>query len=379
MEPAWLQYLQQGVARQLVDFSHHNHPLSSIVNVFNQDRNRELCSRAYGENLATIDLSDASDSVSFELMKRLTHGLPLARYFYACRSHTAMIGGKAHPLVKFAPMGSALCFINECFVFASVVELAYRKHYGEASLGYHSGISVYGDDIICPKEIYNSVVDILTSIGFTVNEQKSYSSGPYYESCGVEYLYGALITTIKHPRAHLLQQKDRVSPDLVGTVTDLANSLLRLGYTTSRRILLKRFERYSVRFGNKDVAFMKLLQFNDNGIQPIVEPYTSTRWDANLQCRTRTQLQCRTTPTRHRMDYHHFQWMMLPRCRAERLTVFKTPKKVIFHSKWSDKAVIFLSRFQHWDLLESGEICENGTCRTGRLRSSLAYHKQSLG
>lgn len=370
MEPAWLQFLQQGIARQLVDFTHFRHPLSQIINVFDQDNNRSLCSRAEYEGLATIDLSDASDSVSYELMKRLTRGLPLARYYHASRSHSANIRGTVYPLVKFAPMGSALCFINECFVFASVVELAYRIHFGKASRGHHSGVSVYGDDIICPKEIYDLVVTILTSLGFLVNESKSFCSGSYYESCGVEYLYGALITTIKHPRAHLLQRGKTVSPDLIGTVTDLANSLHAGGYFLARRILLKKFSKYSIRLGNRLLPFDRVLRFDGKGVIPIHESYAATRWDANLQRAVRVQLDLRATQLRGTMDYHHFQWMM-PEPRA----AVDYPKQVVVSAKWSDKAITCLARFRHWDLLRTGDLCETGSCKTGRLRYVLTYKK----
>lgn len=371
MEPAWLQFLQQGIARQLVAYSHHGHPLARIINVFNQDTNRSLCSRAVYEGLATIDLSDASDSVSYELMKRLTHGLPLARFYHASRSHSADIRGTVYPLNKFAPMGSALCFINECFVFASVVELAYRIHFGKASRGHLSGVSVYGDDIICPKEIYDLVVDILTSLGFLVNESKSFCSGSYYESCGVEYLYGALIRTIKHPRAHLHQTMETVSPDLIGTVTDLANSLHAGGYFLARRILLKKFSKYTIRHGNRLLPFDRMLRFDRKGVIPICESYAATRWDANLQRAVRVQLDLRATQLRDRMDYHHFQWMMP----VSRVAVSDRPKKLIFDSKWSVKAITCLARFRHWDLLQTGDLCETGSCKTGRLRYVLTYKK----
>lgn len=370
MEPAWLQYLQQGLARQLVAYSHHDHPLSSMINVFDQNNNRTLCARAYEQGYATIDLSDASDSVSFDLMMRLTKGMPLCRYYYATRSHTANIRGMEHPLSKFAPMGSALCFINECFVFASVVELAYRLRYGKASRGHHSGVSVYGDDIVCPQELFESVTEILTSLGFIINAKKSFSSGAYFESCGVEYLYGASIETIKHPRSHLLQEEMWVSPDLVGTVTDLANTLLTSGYFLARRILLKKFSTYSVRVGNRKYRFMDLVTFGSTGLVPMMQSYTTTRWDQQLQRRVRKQFQCKIKPVPDTMDYHHFQWSMVPRTRAERLKT-KCFVTITPDPKWSYKATLFLLRSHHWDLLQEGEVCEVGSCRTGVKRAKV--------
>jgi len=374
MEPAWLQYLQQGIARQLVDYSHHAfHPLSRMVDVLCQDKNRALCAGAWIKGLSTLDLTDASDSISFELMKRLTKGLPLARYYYASRSHSAVLQNEVIPLGKFAPMGSALCFITECFVFASVVELAFRIHFGSASRGFQSGISVYGDDIICPSEINYLVVDILHSLGFMINDQKSCLSGPYYESCGVEYLFGALINTIKHPRTHLFEQKKVVSPAKIGTVTDLANTLRASHYFSARRILLKYFEKIEVRVNNKNVPFMKLVRFDPKGLVPMVDPYTPTRWDVNLQRATSSQLHCQAVYRRSSKDYHHFQWLTIEENRGTQRRVrppIQEPAPI-----WSTKAVLCLSRFRHWDLLRDGELREAGSCRTGPLRHVLRHIK----
>jgi len=366
MEPAWLQFLQQGVASQLVAYTHRNtHPLSRMVNVFNQEVNRTLCARAYADSYATIDLSDASDSVSFELIGRLIKGTPLYRYYYGTRSVTTILDGDMHTMIKFAPMGSALCFINECFVFASVAELAYRIHYGKASRGYQSGISIYGDDIVCPVELYESIVDILSSLGFIINTKKSYSSGGYYESCGVEYLYGALIETIKHPRAHLLQKEKWVSPDLVGTVTDLANSLGTLGYYTARRILLKKFSGYCLKVGNRKYSFMDVVYFSDDGLKPIIDDYTHTRWDSDIQARVSKHFRCTTAPTPGSQDYTHFQWSTILRNRR----VLSHGFDLSYHEKWSSKAILFLCKSKQFDLLRTGEVQEVGACKTGRLRT----------
>lgn len=362
MEPATLQYLQQGVARQLVEFTHRaNHPMSKLVDLYSQDRNRSLCAQAEMLKLATIDLSDASDSVSWRLIRRLCIGTPLHAYLYGSRSFTTILDGKEYTFDKFAPMGSALCFPVECMLFASVVELAFRLHYGQASKGHLSGCSVYGDDIICPSEIYYLVVDILESLGFKVNSQKSFSTGNYYESCGVEYLDSVRINTIRHPRSHLFS-KGMVSPDEVTMVSDLANTLRQHGYFQARRNLLTSFNKVKVRIGNRAVPFMDLMDFSELGCIPIESSYHRLAWSDELQCSGRRVWSCQLVAKKTEWDF--LEW--------KSHYVSSLPRTITsVHPKWSDKAITCLSQFKWFELLENGDIEDVGSRRTGRMRYIL--------
>lgn len=380
MEPAWLQYLQQGVKDQLVAFTHRaGHPLSRMVDIFSQERNRSLCAEAYQRSLATIDLTDASDSVSWTLVGMLTRGLPLQRYLHGTRSVATVIGGHTVRMGKYAPMGSALCFPIECYVFASVVELAFRIHYGKASHGHLSGCSVYGDDIIVPAEIYHLVVGILESLGFVVNTRKSFSSGGYYESCGVEYLYGASIQSVKHPRSHLLSQEVE-SPEKVGLVTDLANTLYAHGYFRARRKLLKQYEKASVRIGSRCVAFMDLVLFDKDHCVPVVEPYCVSYWNRLLFRREYAHWSCLAANSAATSDHLETMAGWKQRLRSERISCvrggFITPR---VHPKWSDKAVAFLAGTHNWDMLENGDVTVVGKRRTGRLHYRLKRTNRAVG
>jgi len=372
MEPAWLQYLQQGVAAQLVAFTHDfRHPLNMLVNIFSQERNRELCAWAVDRGLATIDLSDASDSVSWSLIRELTKGLPIARYLFGTRSTSTVLDGRVVRMSKFAPMGSALCFPIECFVFASIVELAHRIHYGRASRGHLSGCSVYGDDIICPSEIYHLVVDILTSLGFVVNESKSFSSGSYRESCGVEYSHGALITTVKHPRSHLLCQ-EVVSPEWIGLVSDLANSLYMAGYFRCRRQLLRYFSEKRVRVGSRLALFMDLMVFDGEHCFPVGQPYARTTFDRLIQRSVERLWSCDARVGRAGSDYVDYQSTNVRRDRSVRISdLVHTATKRCVDPKWSRTAVVALAKYGHWDLLAGDDVQVVGQRRTGRLRYTL--------
>jgi len=377
MEPAWLQFLQQGVANQLMRYIHHgSHSLSGYINLYSQDVNRDLCAMAYSHGYSTIDLSDASDSVSWRLIRYLCKGMPIYRYLFATRSTSAIVAGVESVFDKFAPMGSALCFPIECILFASIVELAYRTHYGQASRGHLSGCSVYGDDIICPSEIYHLVVGLLNHLGFKVNTSKSSHGGGYFESCGVEYLYGAKIMTIKHPRNHLTCG-DVVSPDRVGLVTDLANTLLSCGYLEARRTLLKYYEGKRIRVNHRIQPFMDFVSFDSGHCVPVIEPYNTGTWNVDLQCLGVTRKSIVTSSLKSRYDWDEYHSRTLPSLREDRLRVNSLPKPV--NPKWSLKAVTFLSKHHFWSLLEKGSVEDVGACRTGRTHQRISRSFVPLG
>lgn len=377
MEPAWLQFLQQGVARQLLTFTHEGwHPLSKFTDVASQERNRILCARAWEFGYSTIDLSNASDSVSWRLMKRLTRRIPLARYLYGTRSSSSLLEGTEKSFDKFAPMGSALCFPIECILFASVVELAYRIHYGQASKGYLSGCSVYGDDIICPSEIYGLVTSILQSLGFTVNASKSFSSGGYYESCGVEYLYGVRINTIRHPRMRI-ESLDTLPPESVGSITDLANTLLLSGYTDARRLLLVSYQGSSVSIGHRKVPFMDLVRFGSTHCESILPSRRRGRWNSKLHCSVGRERSLRIVVAATEFDFLDWESENVPRSRQQRQRQ-QLPRNVVVDERWSVKGVTYLARFRCWDLLEKGDVQVGGVRRTGRLHYKLGYRYRSL-
>lgn len=122
MEPVTLMYFQQGVWREIDRVVRRSTYLRDRICFEEQSRNTELAKRGSIErNYATIDLSSASDSVSYKLVKEVFRGTKLLRYIFATRSRKTLLpDGRVIVLKKFAPMGSALCFPIETILFASI-------------------------------------------------------------------------------------------------------------------------------------------------------------------------------------------------------------------------------------------------------------------
>ena len=125
-------------------------------------------------DLATIDLSSASDSVTTELVKLV---MPNDWFYYldVFRSrHTDCEGTIVTPHM-FSSMGNGFTFELESLLFYAITRAAC---YYTGSAGR---ISVYGDDIICPSQGYDAVASALAFYGFKVNAKKSFAEGPFRE------------------------------------------------------------------------------------------------------------------------------------------------------------------------------------------------------
>ncbi len=201
-EPSYLQKMQQGILTLLTERL-GDHP---TIGWLDQTRNRELArSASQDKSLSTLDLSEASDRVSLRLVKNL---IKFNEYFLNCvlatRTTSAELpSGERIHLRKFATMGSALCFPIESMVFWTIVVMAIAKARGEylpssqTLKSLEGRASVYGDDIIVPREYTQPVIELLELFGLKVNRSKSFSDSYFRESCGAEFYNGHDVSIVR--------------------------------------------------------------------------------------------------------------------------------------------------------------------------------------
>lgn len=205
IEPTCMQFVQQAFMRSLVPQLENRKSSSSFVGFTDQEPNQRFA--AYGSaggGLATLDLSEASDRVANWLVEELFADFPhFLEGIQACRStHASLPDGRIIPLTKFASMGSALTFPIEAMVFASIViesvcRVLSLPLSAKSLRSLRGRVRVYGDDIIVPVECAEQVADDLETFGFKVNRRKSFWTGEFRESCGVEYWRGRDVTHVK--------------------------------------------------------------------------------------------------------------------------------------------------------------------------------------
>jgi hypothetical protein len=206
IEPAVMQYMQQAVLRNILSAIKEDGFLHRVVGFDDQDPNRELAREgSHSGDLATLDLSEASDRVSNQHVLAMLEDWPhLCEAVQSTRSRKADVPGHGVlRLAKFASMGSALCFPIEAMVFLTVIFLGIERESStllsrDALIKrYRERVRVFGDDLIVPREHVLSVVDELETFGFRVNISKSFWTGRFRESCGREYYDGQDVSVVK--------------------------------------------------------------------------------------------------------------------------------------------------------------------------------------
>jgi len=204
IEPSYMQYMQQGLAAMFVDRIRGDQTMGKVVGFDDQWRNHRLVRKgSIDGSLASLDLSEASDRVSWQLVQAMLAPYPLIlEAVDATRSRRADVLGEVIPLSKFASMGSALTFPIEAMVFATCAFVGVQRSLGRrldrADVNsLRSEVRVYGDDIIVPADLAQSVIEALESFGFKVNRTKSFWTGKFRESCGKEYYDGHDVSVVR--------------------------------------------------------------------------------------------------------------------------------------------------------------------------------------
>jgi hypothetical protein len=216
IEPVCMQYMQQAVFRAFrveLDQTY----LVNFIGVESQEPNQLLAlSGSLNGDVATLDLSEASDRVSNLLVTILFEDFPdlhdLVQASRSLRADVPSVG--VVTLHRFASMGSALCFPVESMVFFTIVMMGIQKaqdihftkpHQVSEWLGQ---VRVYGDDICVPVDAVPYVVDMLEAFGLRVNNNKSFWTGKFRESCGKEYYSGEDVTLCRVRRPLPSSRKD---------------------------------------------------------------------------------------------------------------------------------------------------------------------------
>lgn len=187
IEPSLNVFLQQGVGRWL---GRHLRDVGFADIFHGQAVNRRLASDLRN---GTIDLSNASDTITLALVKYL---LP-ADWFAlldCIRSHKWEYRKEVGTYENFSSQGNAFTFPLETMIFKAVVMAATGLNKKE--------VTVYGDDIILDASLCKQACEGLVTAGFTPNWEKSYWGQHdderrfFRESCGADWYRGVLVTPV---------------------------------------------------------------------------------------------------------------------------------------------------------------------------------------
>lgn len=140
--------------------------------------------RLFADCFATIDLSDASDRISFALVELM---LPLEWFLMLRRLKNDFItdGTNTLRLNKFCGQGNGFTFELETLIFFVIASVAVKRNGQDPK-----GVFVYGDDTIVPEASAHAVMDAYEKCGLVVNKEKSFTTGLFKESCGYDTFDG---------------------------------------------------------------------------------------------------------------------------------------------------------------------------------------------
>jgi hypothetical protein len=308
MEPAIYMYFQQLLAGKLSDAIAKSE-FGKFITLQDQTNNQRLASQgSITNNIDTLDLKSASDSMSMQLVERV---FPREWLYYMKATRTSVVelpDGTKQSVNKFAPMGSALCFPTQCIVFTAICiealvcflidrsgsysALPLESQIREAIslLSEHRGgsegineLAVYGDDICVDTKLTPYVTDLLSSYGFTVNVDKSFTADDSFrESCGKFYLGGDDVSPFFY-RVNLFG--NRTSAKDIANMIGVVNSIPKDMFPKTRKHLLSVLLTHNpyLAFGNKPGD--GVVQVDRSGHLWSINPHLKSRWNNALQRR----------------------------------------------------------------------------------------------
>jgi len=172
-------------------------------------------------------------------------------------------------------MGSALCFPVECLVFAAVIEYVTQEWCNRGRL-VKPAYSVFGDDLVVATEISSDVIEALTSLGFTVNHDKSFINGKFKESCGGDYYAGIDVSSLYYSIDCYNPRK--LSPEVYAALCSICNMCMERGLHELRGFILKLVLPYGPYFTDTTMRSPELCS-----PQPT-NYHVRRKWNEEYQC-----------------------------------------------------------------------------------------------
>jgi hypothetical protein len=235
-EPVSHQWCQQSILDFLTS-SLHKTPISASIHFRDQRFNQDLAKKAsHTQSHATIDLSSASDRLSCWLVERIFRRNPtLVEALHASRTRwvSNTIDKRSpshHKLRKFACMGSACTFPIQSYVFCvlAVSSVLFARNIRPSIRSIRQAASevlVFGDDMIVPTDAWEHLQGLLRDLGLKVNHAKTFVSGRFRESCGLDAWDGSDVTptyTITYP--------DVSRPESIASSVETHNNFVKRGW-----------------------------------------------------------------------------------------------------------------------------------------------------
>lgn len=146
-------------------------------------------------SLSTIDLKSCSDTILIELVELLLDSNDFYQLLMIIRSPCTEINGEEVELNMISTMGNGFTFPLMTMIFLSLYYgfLCKKEEIKSFYIDF-SEFGVFGDDIVIPTTYFSEFCSVIEEAGFVINNDKSFSTGNFRESCGGDYEAGVEIT-----------------------------------------------------------------------------------------------------------------------------------------------------------------------------------------
>ncbi|DAD50265.1 TPA_asm: RNA-directed RNA polymerase [ssRNA phage Gerhypos.4_9] len=257
----------------------------SFIDFKDQSKSGEMVLLASRDrDLATVDLSDASDRLScwtVERMFRANSSILIALHAARTRYLRDEISKDTGflSLRKFASQGTATTFpvmsLTMLFIALGATLKDDENVTWQTLWKYSNQVRVFGDDIILPAHGYDRLLRAMELLQLKVNAAKSYVHGHFRESCGVDGYLGYDVTPLKPKRI------DGDSPASCQAVVDNSNNLYKKGYWNASAamfgLLPERLRRATRVVGKYDAGSSGLISYCGDD-----ERHLGKRWNTRL-------------------------------------------------------------------------------------------------
>lgn len=259
--------------------------IGDLIRFSDQTYNQSVCLEGSKEgNIATIDLSAASDRVTchavaqlFRSNPRLLRCLQATRTQYISQNIRSDIPGRVR-LRKFSTMGSACTFPVESLLFLALTlaSIATKRRMKPSARNFRDligSVAVFGDDICCPEDSRELLLDALEVCDFKVNTDKSFWTGKFRESCGIDAIGGVVITP-----AYWRMSNDG-TPESFASNAEVANNFYKKFLVNTASYLDSTNGRHKLPLVTVDSGSLGRKSFVD----PTSSRVLKTRWNKDLQ------------------------------------------------------------------------------------------------
>jgi hypothetical protein len=137
-------------------------------------------------------------------------------------------------------------------------------------------VSVFGDDILLPKQSCVLLMSLLEALGLRVNEAKTYYNGLFRESCGIDAFGGDTVGP-----SYMLNPSSAVSPGTLASYIEVENNFFMDGWWNTASWLsthIRRYDNYIPVIASTSGAVGRK---SFCGYDPT--PLTKRRWNKVLQ------------------------------------------------------------------------------------------------